>query len=209
MAKCYHKAEENEQILYEDFTSLYPTINKYDTYPKGHPQIIVNPENQNIQDYFGIAMVDVLAPEKLLHPVKLNGKLMFPLCVKCEEDQLDQPWNERPNLCPHSDEQRTITGSWCTPELEKAVVKGYRILKIHEVWHFPEEQRKVGLFEPYVNKWLKNQTKASGWPNHCNTGEEKTEYIKAYYDHQGVQLEPEKVAKNGGRKQVAKLMLSR
>ena len=124
MAKCYHKAEENEQILYEDFTTLYPTINKYDTYPIGHPQIIVNPENQNIQDYFGIAMVYVLAPEKLLHPVlpvKLNGKLMFPMCVKCVEDQLDQPWNERTNLCPHSDEQRTITGSWCTPELEKAV----------------------------------------------------------------------------------------
>ena len=89
MAKCYHKVEENERILYGDFTSLYPTINKYGTYPIGHPQIIVNPESQNIQDYFGIAKVDVLAPEKLLHPVlpeKLNGKLMFPLCVKCVED---------------------------------------------------------------------------------------------------------------------------
>ena len=30
-------------------------------------------------------------------------------------------------------------------ELEKAVEKGYRILKIHEVWHFP--QRKTGLTE--------------------------------------------------------------
>ena len=94
MAKCYHKEEENEQILYKDFTSLYPTNNKYGTYPIGHPQIIVNPESQNIQDYFGIAKVDVLAPEKLLHPVlpvKLNGKLMFPLCVKCVEDQLERP----------------------------------------------------------------------------------------------------------------------
>ena len=94
MAKCYHKEEENEQILYKDFTSLYPTNNKYGTYPIGHPQIIVNPESQNIQDYFGIAKVDVLAPEKLLHsvlPVKLNGKLMFPICVKCVEDQLERP----------------------------------------------------------------------------------------------------------------------
>ena len=79
MEKCYHTVEESQQIFYQDFTSLYPTINKYGTYPLCHPQ------SQNIQDYFGIAKVDVLAPEKLLHPVlpvKLNGKLMFPLCVK-------------------------------------------------------------------------------------------------------------------------------
>ena len=43
MAKCHYQAEENEEILYEDFTSLYPTINKYGIYPIGHPQIIVNP----------------------------------------------------------------------------------------------------------------------------------------------------------------------
>ena len=52
MAKCHYKAEDNEKILYEDFTSLYPTINKYGTYPIGHPHIIVNPVNQNIQDFF-------------------------------------------------------------------------------------------------------------------------------------------------------------
>ncbi|CAH3157602.1 unnamed protein product, partial [Porites lobata] len=89
MAKCFHKAE-GEQILYEDFTSLYPTINKYGTYPIGHPQIL-----------------------NLLHPVlpvKLNGKLMFPLCKKCVEEQLDRPWHERTNLCPHSDNDRVMTG---------------------------------------------------------------------------------------------------
>ena len=46
MAKCHYQAEENEEILYEDFTSLYPTINKYGIYPIGHPQIIVNPTDQ-------------------------------------------------------------------------------------------------------------------------------------------------------------------
>ena len=83
MAKCHYQAEDNEKILYEDFTSLYPTINKYGMYPIGQPQIFVNPQDQNIGNYFGIAKVDVLAPEKLLHPVlpvKLNEKLLF-LCV--------------------------------------------------------------------------------------------------------------------------------
>ena len=35
----YRKAEEGEKIKYVDFTSLYPTVNKYDRYPVGHPII--------------------------------------------------------------------------------------------------------------------------------------------------------------------------
>ena len=195
MAKCYYQAGKEEEILYEDFTSLYPTINKYGTYPIGHPHIIVNPVNQNIQDYFGIAKVNVLAPEKLLHPVlpvKQNEKLLFPLCIKCAEDQAEQPWFERTNLCPHSDKELMMTGSWCTPELLKAVEKGYQILKIHEVWHFPEDQRKEGLFAPYVNTWLKHKTEASGWPSGVETEEQNATYIHDYKEHEGIDLDPEK-----------------
>ena len=116
MAKCFHKTDENEKISYVDFTSLYPTINKYGTYPIGHPRFIVNPVSQDIHEYFGIAKVDVLAPEMLLHPVlpvKLNGKLMFPLCKKCVEDQLDKPWYDRSYFCPQNDAERVMTGRWC------------------------------------------------------------------------------------------------
>ena len=57
-----------ETIQYVDFTSLYPTVSKYDKY---------------ISQYFGIAQVDVLSPRHLYHPVfpyRTGGKLMFPLC---------------------------------------------------------------------------------------------------------------------------------
>ena len=83
MTKCYHAADVGEDIYYEDFTSLYPKVN---IYPVGHPTIVVNPENQNIYNYFGIALVDVLAPDRLFYPflpVKINGKLMFPLGEVC------------------------------------------------------------------------------------------------------------------------------
>ena len=58
---------------------------------------------------------------------------------------MELPWFERTNMCAHTEEQRTMTGTWWTPELQKAVEKGYRILKIHEVWHFPEDQQKRGF----------------------------------------------------------------
>ena len=211
MATCHYQVDEGEEIHYKDVTSLYPFINKYGTYPIGHPTILLQPSNQTIQDYYGLAKVDVLAPEKLLHPVlpvRHNNKLFFPLCLKCVQDQADLPWFERTNLCPHKDEERRITGTWCTPELLKAVEKGYTILKIHEVWHFDEDQRKTGLFAPYVNTWLKHKTEASGWPKDCNTDEKKQEYVQQYEEHEGITLDPERIEKNSGRKQVAKLMLN-
>ena len=211
LAKAYYSADENEEIHYDDVTSLYPTINKYGTYPIGHPQFILNPQDQNINNYFGLAKVTVLPPEKLLHPVlpvKFNGKLLFPLCLKCVKDQEDLPWYERTNICPHSDEERKITDTWCTPELEKAVEKGYQVLKIHEVWHFTENQRKKGLFADYVNTWLKHKTEASNWPPGVETSEQKQAYVSQYKEREGIELDPERIEKNPGRKQVAKLMLN-
>lgn len=202
--------DEGEEIYYEDFTSLYPTINKYCTNPASHPTILVNPESQNITDYFGLDKVSILAAEKVFHPVlpvKMKGKLMFPLCRKCVEEQLDRPWHERTNICPHSDAERILHGTWWTVELQKAVEMSYKIMKIHEVRYFPEEQRKERLFAPYVNTRLKNKTEASGWPKHCDTQEQKDQYVNDFETREGIKLE--NMDKNSGRKQVAKLRLNR
>ena len=55
--RLHHAVNEDqgEQIKYVDVTSLYPWVNKTQQYPIGHPIIITNPENQDIQAYFGIA----------------------------------------------------------------------------------------------------------------------------------------------------------
>ena len=209
---CYHKVVLGERIYYIDYTSLYPWVNKYGTYPLGHPTILKNPENQDIQSYFGVAKVDVLAPEHLFHPVlpvKLASKCMFALCTACAKDQLEQPWHQRTNLCNHTDQQRQMTGTWCTEELKVAVEKGYRIIHIHEVWHWPEDQRKTGLFRPYVNKFLKAKQESSGYPSDVVTEEQKTEYVAEYEKREGIQLDPERITPNPGRKQVAKVMLNR
>ena len=56
---------------------------------------------------------------------------MFPLCKTCT-DTLNQ------NPCTHSEQERAILSTWCHVELMKAIEKGYKVLKIHEVWHFPD-----------------------------------------------------------------------
>ena len=72
---------ENEQLHYYDFTSLYPWVNKYGTYPVGHPTFIYKPPNpQDISPYFGIAKCTVLQPSDLFLPYRCGQKLVFPLC---------------------------------------------------------------------------------------------------------------------------------
>ena len=58
----YAKAEEGENIKYCDVTSLYPWVNKYKEYPVRFQLIFTNPSDQEIDHYFGLAQVDILAP---------------------------------------------------------------------------------------------------------------------------------------------------
>ena len=210
--KLYHLADESlgEKLKYYDFTSLYPYVNKNAEYPVGHPEILFQPGHTDISRYFGIAKCTVLPPEKLFHPVlplRQNGKLTFPLCATCVEEEMTKPTLERSCACSHSDEQRQITGTWCTPELEVAVEKGYQILHIHEVWNFPKKQE--GLFRNYVNTWLKIKEEASGWPPHVgNDLEKQRQHIADYYAREGIRLDRANIKKNPGLRTLAKMMLN-
>ena len=85
----------------------------------------------NIRLYEGIIKCKVLPPDHLFHPVlpvHCNGKMMFPLCIKCAEDSSDR--------CSHSKEERSLVGTWVTFELFKALDSGYRLLLVYEIWHY-------------------------------------------------------------------------
>ena len=205
-------AGEGEEIRYVDITSLYPWVNKNSTYPVGHPTIITQPTDQSLDSHFGIATVDILPPPGLYHPVlpiRAGGKLTFPLCRTCVEKEQEKTMLTRTHCCPHSDDDRMLRGTWCTPELKKAIQKGYVIRRIHEVWHFPEHQRRTGLFANYVDTWLKVKQESAGWPAWCQTLEQKREYILRYEEREGIRLDIASIAKNPGRKATAKLMLNR
>ena len=158
-------AGEGEEVRYVDVTSLYPWVNKNCPYPIGHPQIITQPVDQSLGSYFGLATVDILPPAGLFHPVlplRCSQKLTFPLCRTCVQEEQAQPMLTRTHYCPHSDVDRTLRGTWCTPELVKAVEKGYTLIKIHEVWHFPPRATPNGSFRQLREHVVKDQTKIGG-----------------------------------------------
>jgi hypothetical protein len=167
----------------------------------GHPRVIT--ENfGDISTYFGLVKCTVLPPRGLFHPVlpyRTQGKLMFPLCKLCAD-----VCNQSP--CTHSERERAIQGTWCSVELEKALGKGYTILRMHEVWHFPETSDK--LFKDYVNTFLKIKQESSGYPKNCVTEEQKQQYVNEYLAVEGIQLDREKIEHNPGMRALSKLMLN-
>ena len=117
----------DETIHYQDVTSLYPWVNKYAEYPVGHLEIHTNVAHTDITQYFGVAKVTLLPPYNLFHPVlphHQEGKLTFPLCHTCVNQEMQKPLLERSSVCRHSVDERKIIGMWCTPELEEAIAQG-------------------------------------------------------------------------------------
>ena len=207
--KLYHHVTPTQKIHYIDVTSLYPWVNKTCVYPKGHPRFISTPGHTDIHQYFGLIQCQVLPPRELYHPVlpyRHDNKLLFPLCATCVQDEMPKrPW-DRSVECNHTDQERVLTGTWCSPELNKAVELGYQVRYIYEVWHFDETCQ--GLFKDYVNTWLKIKQEASGWPEENMTEQDKQTYIDNYFEQEGIRLEYDKIEKNPGLRTLAKMMLN-
>lgn len=66
--RMHYKVQEDQKIMYYDYTSLYSWTNKYCRYPMGHPTIVMD-DFRDISSYVGIAKVKVLPPRGLYHPV--------------------------------------------------------------------------------------------------------------------------------------------
>jgi hypothetical protein len=89
---------------------------KYSVYPKGHCKIYTENFSQK-SNYFGLIKCCIEPPRKMyipLLPYRSNGKLLFPLCRTCAE-------NQQTTECVHSSEERALTGTYVTLEIDAAI----------------------------------------------------------------------------------------
>ena len=137
----------------------------------------------------------------------MDKKLVFPLCKSCAQQQ-------NQTRCRHSDSERELVGTWCTPELQEAEKQGYKIKKIFEIYHWNETTQydprsgEGGLFADYINTFLKIKQEASGWPSWCKDENTKSDYIRSYMEKERIQLDPEKIEHNPGLRALAKSKLT-
>ena len=94
------------------------------------------------------------------------------------------------------------------PRTHQSRKQGYEIKRIHEVWNFPTEQRKTGLFAQYVNTWLKIKQESAGYRGNVTTPEQKVDYVRNYKQKENISLNQSSIAKTSGRKATAKPMLN-
>ena len=180
--------EKDEKIFYNDFTSLYPYVQKTFDYPLGHPDIYIGEEcSDYVKSVFGLIKCKVLPPKGLLFPIlpsQINVKL-FTLCKTCAKIGCSK--------CCHDEEGRCLQETWTSVELKKALEFGYIINEIYDY------KKKGKIFQDYVNAFLKIKQESSGFPANCfdENGHIKEfvvdEYINAYLDNEGISMDWEKI----------------
>ena len=157
--QCYKK---DSSIKYFDIVSLYPYIMCNKFFPVGNP-VILNykhkKKGKTLKDLiindevFGLAMIKILPPKNLLHPVlpvKINDKLIFTLCMKCAK-------NKHKN-CNHNEKQRVLCGVFTTFEIQEALRQNYKLIDVYEIHHFPKKSKK--LFSSYMKSFFDIKQKA-------------------------------------------------
>ena len=205
VTKLKYDFKDNEKGRYVDFVSLYPTVQYFKTYPVGHPTKILNPISYD-NKWFGFIKCKVDPPDNLYHPVLpvrthcgKSEKLLFPLCRTCAERQ-------QQTRCEHTVDERALTGTWCTNEINKAIEKGYRITRIYEVWHF--EKTTDTLFRDYVKEFMRIKMENSKPPvvgENC-TYKSIDDFKKIVKERLDIELG--EIKYNAGMRKIAKLCLN-
>ena len=194
---------QHEKIRYYDVKSLYPFIMKNRLYPVGHPVVITEnfgPLNTAHIRYKGLIACNVLPPRNLYIPLlhyTCRGKLTFPLCRTCCEDESQES-------CTHDAQAREFYGIYTHVELEKAITLGYKITQIYEIYEWKDWS--CDIFSSYINTFFKVKEESSGYPSHVQTEADKKRHIDKIYDEEGIRLEREKIEYNPGMRNTSKLI---
>jgi len=185
-------------LQYLDICSLYPSVNCFEDYPVGHPEIITSNFDKSLKPYFGLVQCAVLPPRNIrsgVLPLHAGNKLMFPLCRTCAETRQVQ-------LCRHDVPERLLYGVWVSKELKLAIKKGYEVIEIFCVHHFSRKSKE--LFSEYIKTFFKIKLSASARPE-GESAEDFDRFISETEKREGIKLKKEELIFNPGLRSIGKL----
>lgn len=185
--KLYKKWSEEEiksgkYGRYIDIKSLYPTVQYLDYLPYGKPKkyLFNEGDSVDINKYFGFVECDVTPPNNLLIPL-IGGKSNGKFCFGLD---------------------KMVKCVIPTVELIKSLELGYKIDRVYEIYHF---KKTKNLFKSYIKTFMKLKEENGGFEG---TDSEKIEYCKMWKDKMDIDIEPQNLCSNPGRKANAKLLLN-
>jgi hypothetical protein len=105
---------------------------------------------------------------------------------------------------------RALTFTWVVDEVRLAVERGYRVLKIHELYEYEVTQYdpktgEGGHFVQYINTFLKLKAEASGYPGWVQSPEDEDRHVQYFRDSEGIKLDKAAIQKNTTKSDQAKL----
>ncbi|KAL3088910.1 hypothetical protein niasHT_028686 [Heterodera trifolii] len=211
--KLHHVCSDDEEIVCIDIVSLYPYVMKANRFPVGNPRVLTRevllhppttplpwtaPEN-NI--FRGLLLVRVLAPRNIRVPLlgyrTKDGRFTFPLCAWCADRRQQRP-------CRHGDDKRSWVTAYTHVELNKALQLGYVVTDLFEVWDYDEWDGT--LFSSYVNTFVGLKVQATGWPDACETVEQRQAFMDNFERTEGIRLDSTKMEFNPGLRLIAKTL---
>lgn len=65
-----------------------------------------------------------------------------------------------------------------------------------------------GLFSGYIDTFTKLKTMYSGFPSWCKNKDDKEQYVKFFFENEGILLDINSISKNSGYRSLAKLLLN-
>ena len=68
-------------------------------------------------------------------------------------------------------------------QLHQALELGYKVRRVMEIWHWPEDQRSNELLRPFIFELYKGKDYASGFPAHVLTQQDKEVALELYTFH--------------------------
>ncbi|KAL3107550.1 hypothetical protein niasHT_014010 [Heterodera trifolii] len=92
------------------------------------------------------------------------------------------------------------TAAYTHVELNRALSIGYRVLNVHEVWHYER------WASPDNDNGLRRR--AAGRPAGCDTEAARAEHIRQFAEQEGIHLRPDNIGHNPGLRQLAKDLLN-
>ena len=213
-----YKFKNGEVGHYKDITSLYPTVNFYDIYGKGHLITISDDtlnelrninkfiEKVNNNEYLGFIECDITPPDDLYFPVLPEKQMTYK----------DGPNGKRIKVSEKLIfDLKRKKGVWTSMEIKKAIQLGYKITKLYCIKYYPKQQ--TDLFKGYVSRFIKIKQENSDAPDWIRRNEDGSlndtdldKYIANYKKFQQVELTKEKIQifENPGLRAIAKLCLN-
>lgn len=142
----------------------------------------------------------------LWHLYKYNWFVKFQTCRTCSlkhrKGSKDANYS-----CAYSDKERAFVGTWTHTELNYALDRGYHVIYLIRTLDYKKWSKD--LFKAYVEQFMRLKISASGWPKNCVTNDEKAAFILENKERYNIELDPNSIKYNSGRRYIAKLCNNR